>query len=63
MLLTSDCSWAAKGAGGLRATGYDVVVCSLVLCVIEDRQQYNRALDDVKHAVKHGEHAKFSRAT
>jgi 2-polyprenyl-3-methyl-5-hydroxy-6-metoxy-1,4-benzoquinol methylase len=61
MLLTSDCSWAAAGAGGLTAAaaagggGYDVVVCSLVLCVVADRAEYVAVLDDLAAAVRPGE--------
>jgi 2-polyprenyl-3-methyl-5-hydroxy-6-metoxy-1,4-benzoquinol methylase len=57
LLLTRDCRWAAAGAGGLVAAagGYDVVVCSLVLCVVAGRAEYAAVLDDLAAAVKPGE--------
>lgn len=53
LLLTADCGWAAHGAR-LVQDGYDVVVCSLVLCTLADRQEYLAVLDNLVAAVKPG---------
>lgn len=54
VILSNSCSWAVEGAGGRAAARYDVVLCSLVLCVLPDRQQYLAVLDDLAAAVKPG---------
>lgn len=53
LLLTGDCGLASVGAGVVSG-GYDVVVCSLVLCTLTDREEYLSVLDDLAAAVKPG---------
>jgi hypothetical protein len=40
----------ASGEGG----SYDLVICSLVLCTLSDRQEYLKVLDDLASALKPG---------
>lgn len=54
ILLSSECTWAAAGAGGQVVGGYDAVLCSLVLCTVADRRQYLEVLDNLATAVKPG---------
>jgi hypothetical protein len=51
--LTPDCRWAAEGAGAVTG-GFDVVVCSLVLCAIAERAEYLTVLDNLATAAKPG---------
>lgn len=41
-------------AAALRGAPYDVVVCSLVLCTIEEEAQYRAVLSDLRSAVREG---------